>query len=81
MYTDHHVSQTLILFDKLSRVSKAVNKFYNLIIMVEFNTDITKEDYSGYYKLKYICDTFNLTSLIKSVTICNMLYQRSQIKN
>ena len=54
MYTDHHVSQTLILFDKLSRVSKAVNKFYNLIIMVEFNTDITKEDYSGYYKLKYI---------------------------
>ena len=49
-------------------LSKAVNKFDNLIIMGDFNIDITKEDCSGFDKLEELCDTFNLTNLIKSET-------------
>ena len=47
-------------------LSKAVNKFDNLIIMGDFNIDITKEDCSGFDKLEKLFDTFNLTNLIKS---------------
>ena len=36
--------------------------------MGDFNIDITKEDCSGFDKLEGLCDTFNLTNLIKSET-------------
>ena len=48
-------------------LSKTVNKFDNLIIMGDFNKDITK-DCSGFDKLEELPDTFNLTNLIKSKT-------------
>ena len=51
-------------------LSKAVNKFDNLIIMGDFNIDITKEDCSGFDKLEELRDTFNLTNLIKSEIFC-----------
>ena len=49
-------------------LSKAVNKFDNLIIMGDFNIDITKEDCSGFGKLEELRDAFNFTNLIKSET-------------
>ena len=49
-------------------LSKAVNKFDNLMVMGDFNIDITKEYFSGFDKLEELCDTFNLTNLIKSET-------------
>ena len=49
-------------------LSKAVNKFDNLIIMGDFNIDITKEDCSGFDKLEELRDMFNLTNLSKSET-------------
>ena len=56
-------------FAKLNiSLSKAVNKFDNLIIMGDFNIDITKEDCSGFDKLEELRDTFNLTNLIKFET-------------
>ena len=36
--------------------------------MGDFNIDITKEYFSGFDKLEELCDTFNLTNLIKSET-------------
>ena len=36
--------------------------------MDDFNIDITKENCSGFDKLEDLCDTFNLTNLIKSET-------------
>ena len=36
--------------------------------MGDFNIDITKENCSGFDKLEDLCDTFNLTNLIKSET-------------
>ena len=47
-------------------LSKAVNKFDNLIIMGDFNVDITKEDCSIFDRLEELCDTFSITNLIKS---------------
>ena len=47
-------------------LSKAVNKFDNLIVMGDFIIDITKEDCSGFDRLEELCDSFNLTNLIKS---------------
>ena len=47
---------------------KAVNKFGNLIVMGDFNIDLTKEYFSGFDKLEELCNTFNLTNLIKSET-------------
>ena len=56
-------------FDELTiSLSKAVNKFDNLVIMGDFNIDITKHNCSGFDKLKELCDTFNFTNLIKSET-------------
>ena len=68
MHTDHDVSRTLILFfDELiaMSLSKAVNKLDDLIIMVDFNIDITKEVYLVNDKLKKICDTFNLIMILQ----------------
>ena len=59
-------------------LSKAVNKFDNLIIMGDFNIDITKEDCSGFDKLEELRDRFNLTNLIKSET-CYINNQKSRI--
>ena len=56
-------------FDKLTiSLSKAVNKFDNLIVMRDFNIDIAKEDCLGFDKLEEFCDTFDLTNLIKCQT-------------
>ena len=56
-------------FDELTiYLSKAINEFCNLIVMGDFNIDITKEDCSGFDKLEELCDTFNLTNFIKSET-------------
>lgn len=46
-------------------LSKAVNKLDDLIIMVDFNIDITKEVYLVNDKLKKICDTFNLIMILQ----------------
>ena len=56
-------------------LTKAVNKFDNLIVMGDFNIDITKEDCSGFDKLEELCDTFNLKNLIKSEK-CHINNQR-----
>ena len=56
-------------FDELTiSLSKAVNKFDNLIVMGDFNIDVTKENCSGFDKLEELCNTFNLTNFIKSET-------------
>ena len=56
-------------FDELTiSLSKVVTKFDNLIIMGDFNIAVTKENCSGFDKLEELCDTFNLTNLIKSET-------------
>lgn len=68
MHTDHDVSRTLILFfDELiaMSLSKAVNKLDDLIIMVDFNIDITKEVCLVNDKLKKIYDTFNLIMILR----------------
>lgn len=54
-------------FDELiaMSLSKAVNKFDDLIIMVDFNVDITKEVCSVNDKLKKIYDTFNLIMILQ----------------
>ena len=59
-------------------LSKAVNKCDNLIITGDFNIDITREDFLGFDKLEELCDTFNLTSLIKSET-CSINNYKSTI--
>ena len=59
-------------------LSKAVNKFDNLIIMGDFNIDITKKDCSGFDKLEELRDAFNLTNLIKSET-CRINNHKSTI--
>ena len=55
----HECVQTTIFlkhwqfFDELTiSLSKTVNKFDSLIIMGEFNRDITKENFSGFDKVK-----------------------------
>ena len=53
-----------IFFAELTiSLSKAVNKFDNLIVMGDCNIDITKEDCSELDKLEELRDTFNLTNL------------------
>ena len=53
-------------------LSKVVNKFDNLIVMGDFDIDITKEDCSGFDWLEELCDMlFNLTNLVKSETCYN----------
>lgn len=46
-------------------LSKAVNKLDDLIIMVDFNIDITKEVCLVNDKLKKIYDTFNLIMILR----------------
>ena len=36
--------------------------------MGDFNIDITKENCSGFDKMEELCDTFNLTNIMKSET-------------
>ena len=44
--------------------------------MGDFNIDITKEDCSGFDKLEGLCDTFNLTNLIKSKHVMPIITNR-----
>ena len=54
-------------FDELiaMSLSKAVNKLDDLIIMVDFNIDMTKEVCLVNDKLKKIHDTFNLIMILQ----------------
>ena len=69
VYRSPSSSKTDTFFAELTiPLSKTVNKFDNLIVMGDFNIDITKEYFSGFCKLEELCDAFNLTNLIKSET-------------
>ena len=61
MCTDHHLSQILILFfDELTiSLSKAANKFDNLIVMGDFNIDVTRDDLKNWksYVIRFISQT------------------------
>ena len=62
-------SSNIDTFDALTiSQSKATNKCDNLIVMVDFDIYITKENCSGFDKLEELRDTFNLTNLIKLET-------------
>ena len=47
--------------------------------MGDFNIDITKQYFSGFDKLEELCDTFNLTNLIKSETCYTIITNRQLI--
>ena len=58
-----------IFFEELTNsLSKAVNKYDNLIVMGDFNIDLNKTDCIGFGNLKCFRDNFNLTNLVKSNT-------------
>ena len=58
-----------IFFEELTNsLSKAVNKYDNLIVMANFNIDLNKTDCIGFGKLEEFCDNFNLTNIVKSNT-------------
>ena len=57
VYRARYSSNTDTFFDKLTiSLSKAVNKLDNLIIMEDFNIDMTKENCSRFDKLEELCD-------------------------
>ena len=49
-------------------LSKAVNKYDNLVVTGDFNIDLNKTDCTGFGKLQEFCDNLNLTNLVKSNT-------------
>ena len=52
-----------IFFEELTNsLSKAVNKYDNLIVMGDFNIDLNKTDSIGFGKLEEFCNNFNLTN-------------------
>ena len=54
-----------IFFEELANsLSKAVNKYDNLIVMRDFNIDLNKTDCIGLGKLEEFCDNFNLTNVV-----------------
>ena len=56
-----------VFFDELTIcLSKAVNKYDNIIVMGDFNIDLKNSDSSGFAKIEELYDTFNLKSLVKS---------------
>ena len=58
-----------IFFEKLTKsLSKAINKYDNLIVMGDFNIDLNKTDGIGFGKLEECCDNFNLTNIVKRNT-------------
>ena len=58
-----------IFFEELrNSLSKAVNKYGNLIVMGDFNIDLNKTDCIGFGKLGEFCDNFNLTNIVKRNT-------------
>ena len=62
-------STNLDLFEELTNsMSKAVNKYDNLIVIGDFNTDLNKTDCICFGKLEEFCDNFNLRNLVKSNT-------------
>ena len=63
-------STNLDIFFKelINSLRKAVNKYDDLIVMGDFNTDLNKTDCIGFGKLEEFCDNFNLTNIVKSNT-------------
>ena len=58
-----------IFFEKLTKsLSKAINKYDNLIVMGDFYIDLNKTDGIGFGKLEECCDNFNLTNIVKRNT-------------
>ena len=58
-----------IFFEKLTKsLSKAINKYDNLIVVGDFNIDLNKTDGIGFEKLEECCDNFNLTNIVKRNT-------------
>ena len=58
-----------IFFEQLTNsMSKAVNRYENLIVMGDFNIDLNKTDCIGFGKLEEFCDNFSLTNVVKSNT-------------
>ena len=58
-----------IFFEELrNSLSKAVNKYGNLIVMGDFNIDLNNTDCIGFGKLGEFCDNFNLTYIVKRNT-------------
>ena len=58
-----------LFFEELTNsLSKAVNKYDNLIVMGDFNIDLNKTDCIGFGKLEDFWNNFNLTHLVKSNT-------------
>ena len=58
-----------IFFEELTNsLSKAVNKYDNLIVMGDFNVDLNKTDCIGFGKLEEFCDNLNLTNIVKRNT-------------
>ena len=56
-------------FEELTTcISKAINKYDNIIVMGDFNIDIMTSNSLGFAKFEEFCDTFNLFNLIKSET-------------
>ena len=55
-----------IFFEELTNfLSKAVNKYGNLVVMGDFNIKLNKTDCIGFGKLEEFCDNFNLANIVK----------------
>ena len=64
-----------IFFEELTNIlSKAILKYDNIILMGDFSTDF-KNKGAGFNKLREMCDTFNLTNLVKSETVILKIYK------
>ena len=56
-------------FEELTdSLNRAISNNNNIILMGEINIDIKKENSKAYNKLEELCDTSNLTNLVKSET-------------
>ena len=49
-------------------MSKAANKYENLVVMGDFNIGLNKTDCIGFGKLEEFCDNFSLANVVKSNT-------------
>ena len=62
-------NNVVTFFEELTdSLSRPVNNYSNIIFMGDFNITIKKKNSITYKKLDDICDTFNLTNLVKSKT-------------
>ena len=68
-----------IIFEELTNfLSKAVNKYENLIVMGDFNINLNETDCIGFGNLEKFWDNFNLTNLVESST-CFTKHNKSTI--